>query len=202
MSNIIFKPWVGSQYQSGGILHKRILALGESHYFGGEDKVFEMTEPTDFTSQVVRSYLDENSPYERWKNTFKKFERSLVNRVTTHDESNLVWKSIVFYNYLQAVLSSPRQSVPPDLYKKSEDAFFEVLEEFRPEEIVCWGTTRLYDKMPQRNWIAGPTKIIDGRSIFNGFYTLGDGTKIPAVWVNHPSSAYDWSFWHKAIFSF
>ena len=35
MKNVFFKPWVGKNYESGGIFGRRILVLGEAHICGG-----------------------------------------------------------------------------------------------------------------------------------------------------------------------
>lgn len=31
MKNVRFKPWIGENYNSGGVLGKKILVIGESH---------------------------------------------------------------------------------------------------------------------------------------------------------------------------
>ena len=38
MEHVFFKPWVGKDYESGGIFGKKILVLGESHTCGGCDQ--------------------------------------------------------------------------------------------------------------------------------------------------------------------
>ena len=40
MSNITFRPYVGTNYSTGGIFGKKILTLGESHYCD-ESEVYE-----------------------------------------------------------------------------------------------------------------------------------------------------------------
>lgn len=202
MSNIIFNPWIGKNYKTGGILGKKILALGESHYFGESEEVVELTKQTDFTSEVIEEYLNTNGEFEGWKNTYKKFERALTGKETTNADSRNIWDSIAFYNYLQAALSYPRQPVPEKLYEKSEGAFFEALEMLRPDLIVCWGTSRLYDMMSAKNWTPLNDKKIGDKNIKNGLYELNDGTKIKAIWIYHPSTAFDWSYWHDVIQAF
>lgn len=200
MSDVVFAPWVGADYKNGGIFNKRILALGESHYFAGEDSpVITLDHVTDFTSDVVRNYLDPDFEFAGWMNTFKKFERALVNKVTTPEDSRKIWNSIAFYNYIQAALASPRQNVPPELYEKSERAFFEVLEKLRPELILVWGVTRMWDLMPSNNSELCKNLKVDGLEIGNGYYILKDGTKIKTIWIYHPSAAFSWEYWHRVI---
>lgn len=64
MKDVIFKPWIGKNYETGGIFKRKILALGESHYFGEEDDVVELTKPTNFTSEVVENYLDSKGEFQ------------------------------------------------------------------------------------------------------------------------------------------
>lgn len=56
--------------------------------------------------------------------------------------------------------------------------------------------------MSAKNWTPLPNKKIGGVEISNGLYELEDGTKTKAIWIYHPSTAFDWSFWHDVIQAF
>ena len=62
MSNVFFKPFVGSAYSSGGIFGKRVMILGESHYCeeGCADcgNARARLECCAFTNGVVSDYLN------------------------------------------------------------------------------------------------------------------------------------------------
>ena len=65
------------------------MVLGESHYCGDGCKVCGVASGrncSDFTTDVVQSYLDQNVEREGWMSTYLKFERSLVNHETTPEE--------------------------------------------------------------------------------------------------------------------
>lgn len=84
MDSVFFEPWVGGEYWSGGMFGKRIMVLGESHYCGsGCPDCGVGDRCRGFTTKVIKDYLDPNVKREEWMNTFKKFERSLVNRATS-----------------------------------------------------------------------------------------------------------------------
>ena len=80
-NNVIFIPWIGKQYFNGGIFGKKILVLGDSHYCQDNDcktcgvlgsNPIEMGDCRKLTCNTVKSFLDKNAEFEKWKNTFKK----------------------------------------------------------------------------------------------------------------------------------
>lgn len=200
MEKVFFKPWVGKDYETGGIFKKKIFVLGESHYCDGCDKCtgnVEDSECSDFTQNVVRKIINGESSH--WTGTFRKFERSLVGEETTVEKSKEIWESLAFYNYLQVAVSKTREAGDWYDYEKSEDAFFEVLNELQPDVIIVWGVTRMYEDMPEKGWEKGAEMIVDGYPVKNGWYTIDNGKRIRAIWVYHPSSGYSWNWWNKVI---
>ena len=117
MYNLTFLPFVGKNYNNGGMFGKRIMVLGDSHYGS-------VPQP-NITRDVLGWYLDQNVEREGWMNTFLKFERSLVNRETTPKDSCEIWNSLLFYNYLQVLLDGPREAGTEQQYKDSAGAFFQ-----------------------------------------------------------------------------
>ena len=135
--NVFFQPFVGRDYTTGGIFGKRIMVLGESHYCdeGCTDcgNVANHPECRTFTNGVVNDYLNEDKPRERWMSTFLKFERSLVGHETEWQERQRIWQSVLFYNYLQVAMGGPRKAGTEAEYRQAEEAFFSVLDQYRPQ---------------------------------------------------------------------
>lgn len=201
--NVFFKPWVGCNYASGRIFDRKILSLGESHYCGcGEQCKFcskrSGGQCSGFTSQVVRDYLNQDNEREGWMNTYLKFERSLVNRETTPEESVQIWNSILFYNFLQEAMQVPRQAGTPEQYQSAAEPFFSVIDQYQPDLLIVWGI-RLWNALPSERWIDGEPISVDGYENPNGYYQLSDGKKLRVVCVYHPSAAYSWDYWYKVI---
>ena len=203
MKNVFFKPWVGKDYNSGGIFGKRILALGESHYCGESCKdcgnVCNAGGCADFTSRNCIEILleGETGP---WTNTMLKFERSLVNHNTDLEERRGIWNSIAFYNYVQKAQDGSRKAPEWVDFRNSENAFFEVLDELRPDLMLVWGVTRMYDNLPGgERWREGEELVIDGYKVKNGYYRQSDGKETRVLWLYHPSTGYSWDWWHKVI---
>ncbi len=200
---IFFQPWVGPNYLSGGIFGKRIMALGDSHYCGEDCKVCGQNfscKCNEFTTDVVKTYLDQNNEREGWMSTYLKFERSLVNHETTPEESIKIWNSLLFYNFLQVAMQGPRQSGTPEQYRAAAGPFFSVLDQYQPDLLVVWGV-RLWYNLPGERWEEGAQKKVDGYEIHNGYYKLANGKKVRAICVYHPSAGYSWDYWYKAIMS-
>lgn len=202
MSNIFFQPFVGKDYANGGLFGKRIMILGESHYCDEEcvdcGNCSRHRECMNFTQNVVLTYLDMDCEHENWMNTFRKFERSLVGRETDREESKKIWNSVLFYNYLQVAMGSPREAGTPEQYQRAEDALFEMFKTFRPDYVIVWGK-RLYANMPSKGWNDSADMVVDGYHTPNGIFSPYN---IKVLAVNHPSAGYSWDYWHKVICEF
>lgn len=202
MKNVFFKPWIGRNFESGGIFGKKILVLGEAHLCDGCDdcgKVNNAEECANFTSSNCIELLISGHTGS-WTPTFRKFERSLVGHDTTLEDSREIWNSIAFYNYVQEAMDSSRKAPEYVDFRDSEDAFFEVINELRPNLIIAWGVTRMYDLLPGgENWYEGEEFVVDSYKVKNGYYRLADGKETRVLWVYHPSTGYSWDWWHKVI---
>ena len=193
MYPLTFLPFVGKDYHSGGIFGRKLMVMGDSHYGS--------VPSPDTTRQVLGWYLDPSVEREGWMNTFLKFERSLVGKETTAQDSRKIWDSVLFYNYLQVLLSGPREAGTDQQYKDSSASFYEVLSQYRPDLLIVWGK-RVWQKLPWQGWTEGETIHVDDYPIDNGTYTLPCGHKVKTVCVYHPSVGYSWDYWHRVIQKF
>lgn len=203
LDSVFFLPRVGKDYMGGGIFGKRIMILGESHYCAEKcpdcGAPCHRSECGNFTSDVMERYFDSECEYESWMNTFRKFEHSLVNKVTDRELSLKIWDSLLFYNYLQVAMSQSRKAGSNDDYAHSENAFFEVLETYRPDYVIVWGY-RLWKYLPGgEKWKWNDEINVDGILYENGAYELSDGKRVNLIAVQHPSSGYSWDYWHRVI---
>ena len=200
MEDVNFLPWVGKNYQKRGFNDKKILVIGESFYCSEEEAVATLT------TIIVEDYLAiRKGEYRKnnggWTNTYLKFERSLKGKVTTPEESQTIWDSIAFYNYLQVPMSGARESGSPIDYKNAEKAFFEVLNDLQPDLIIVWGVGKLFNNLPEDRWTWDKPLNVDGWDINNGFYQLNNKNQVRCIAVYHPSTGYQWDWWHKVISS-
>ena len=198
MTDVFFKPWVGSNYgEVGSVFNKKILILGDSHYTD-ESEVAELrTEQqgsSDFTSGVIKDYLDD--PVRgSWKSTFTKFMNSFVqNTIHVSRSKEELWNSLTFYNYLQIPAGAePRLTQHYDYQgEKDKKAFLEVLEELEPDVIISWGN-KAWDAIPE-DFGFGKYKVNKPFSDFFYTYPFKAG-EIKVLGVNHPSSSFKSSYW-------
>lgn len=203
MEHVFFKPWIGKNYQNGGIFKKKILVLGESHYCGNENcnskcgfRDFPDGGCEDFTYDRVMDYLSGSAGM--WANTFKKFERSLVNKPTTAEESREIWESVAYFNFLQVAMTETRTAGSYEDYIEGQRAFLEVIKDLQPDLIIVWGI-RLYGHLPNERWIQGEPLVVDNYSVKNGYYQQKQGKKSRVIAVYHPSVGYSWDWWYKVI---
>lgn len=209
MKHVFFEPWIGKDYETGGIFSKKILVLGESHYCGNPEcngkcgfRDFPEGGCEDFTHNTVIGYL--NGAKGGWTSTYLKFEKSLYdaskeNNFKERDER--IWNSLAFFNFLQVDMVEARKGGTPEDYEEGRKAFLEVINELEPDLIIVWGTTRLYNNLPGRadGWMDGEEFVVDNWSVPNGYYQLKSGKKSRVIAVYHPSTGYSWDWWYKVI---
>ena len=180
---VFFRPFVGASYAGGGLFGKRIMVLGESHYCdeGCADcgSCLRHRECMEFTSGVVEQYLDRGVERQRWMQTLLKFERSLVGCETDQAQSQRIWQSVVFYNYLQVAMGGPREAGTAAQYRQAGEVLFDVMEKYQPECLIVWGN-RLWDKLPGERWTDGEDIVVDGCRTATGAYSLASGRTVRA----------------------
>lgn len=189
MTNITFLPWVGNDY-SKAYYGKRVMVLGESHYCAVEDVRLTMT------TDVLRTVFDPAAEFEGYMNTFTKFARALDGTDVGRTEQECVWQRVMFYNYVQVPMTYARVSPTTAQFRSSDDAFFTILEQYRPEKIIVWGS-RLYNNLP-RLGEQGP----DVKGCETWIYRLKDGTPVHLLPVTHPSASFSPTEWHEVISKF
>ncbi|GHT38169.1 hypothetical protein AGMMS49965_00700 [Bacteroidia bacterium] len=178
MKNVKFSPWVGTKYATKGYNGKKILVLGESHYGGDYTK-------SDLTQAVLTHFLDYKRgtyPHHSSMKSPTTFANVLIGKQVDNATMIDFWESVVFYNFIQKVMPDIKIRPSKEDFKNSYSAFFEVLEEYKPDLIIAWGKG-LWDNLPD-NGIRKENK--NGKSFY--FYKAGD-REIPAYWVYHPASS-------------
>lgn len=157
---VFFRPFVGASYAGGGLFGKRIMVLGESHYCdeGCADcgNCLRHRECMEFTSGVVEQYLDRGVERQRWMQTLLKFERSLVGCETDQAQSQRIWQSVVFYNYLQVAMGGPREAGTAAQYRQAGEALFDVMEKYQPNA-SSYGATACGTNCPASVGLMGRT---------------------------------------------
>ena len=99
-------------------------------------------------------------------------------------------------------MDGPRVAGTNKQHEEATEPFFEVLEQYRPQYVIVWGS-RLWGYMPAgERWSWNADIVVDGNINKCGNYALKDGTKVKIMPVNHLSVGYSWDCWHKVIAEF
>lgn len=116
-----------------------------------------------------------------------------------------VWDSIISTNYLQEALSDGQVRGTAAQHHRSEAAFFEELEAFRPELVICFGVSDLWYKMPNVHFEPQEAFSYQGITIQNGISAIASSeVRALPLWMPHPSAreAVDPVFRHGMIMEF
>lgn len=192
MNNANFLPWVGPDYQQG-INNKKIMVLGESHYCAKESDAV-----STITQDVVRSVRNREERY----NAYFYFERTMLGQPDVSDEEAAkLWDSLLFYNYVQEAMSTPKTSPTGAQFKDAELPFLKVLYKYHPDILIVWGEP-LYRSIPQ-DGVQGDDLMIDGMAYQTWIYTLDKDHHVKVMWINHPSMpGFNWKHWNKGVYNF
>ena len=149
------KLYKGPFYDQSGYRGKRILVVGHEKHATGPDRIKYNNAPENYdcdndNCEMIQSLID--GTWEKWlledpysTKSLKQFGRMLSgNRFLEmgSEESNLLWSSIAFCNYLQVPDLNLKERQGKDeetLYRYSERIFQEYLEECDPDRIIVWG---------------------------------------------------------------
>ena len=184
MKHVFFKPWVGENFSEGGLWSKKMLILGESHYQW--DKDISLTK--NLTIQCVREQIDGVSTKAFWTNIVI----ALRNIRPSLEDKYRFWHSVAFYNYIQCNVGfGPRVRPSDEMWEKSREPFFEVLNELQPNCIIVLGY-QLWDYLPCKGE-QGP--VIDGAPRKETWlYPVNGNTHALAYNIKHPSAGFSgWS---------
>jgi hypothetical protein len=161
------------------------MIVGESSY-----DPYATREGFDFASQTMnvgndaigyeegRGYWNKSKFYTRIARMFGYDYRSFSQR-------KLFWESVVYYNFLQVVLTKAREIPPAKAWSESVSAFRETLEEHRPDFVVSF-SKRMWPHIPKDSGTALYNELgVDCRS---GYIALTDGHSVRMINFLHPTS--------------
>lgn len=132
MSKIRFQPWIGERYHEADLYGLRILLLGESHYGKGD-------EDSSFTERVVKKWGQDNR-----HGFFTTIAKFILNQGKGGNLSaakrRAFWEKVAFYNYVQEIVGKKARQRPTlDMWKRSENAYYQVLQQLKPDLVVVLG---------------------------------------------------------------
>lgn len=133
MSELFFKPWVGSRYTSRSLFGCRLLLLGESHYEQVESY------PPDFTSSCVQRFGVEKERHLFFNRVQKTLQGPDAQILDLYTRSTF-WNEVAFANFIQE-FPGPAHNFRPTTpqWKTGRAALSRLMEMLQPEFIVVLG---------------------------------------------------------------
>ena len=191
MQRLFFKPWVGRDYSTGGLLRQRVLILGESHY---QWKRGVPLTP-ELTRQCIREQISGTYTKQFWTNIAVAF---LGRRPDVADKRRF-WDSVVFSNLIQANVGfGPR--VPPSdkMWADGRLIFFKhLVTRYKPHVgDGCLGY-RLWERLPDEWGKRGP-RLRGERLTETWIYPHAKGAAL-AFPIRHPSAGFNGSTWNRVV---
>jgi hypothetical protein len=186
-----FMPWIGKDYETGGVLGTRILLLGESHYskkFYGHDR--EIT--SNYTRHIIQQYAVEKSDifHAKVRRLVLRGLNQSINWDTSKQQRQAFWDSVAFSNYIQEFVGKkPKERPAHEAWPRAAEGLWEVLERLRPEFCVVLGKT-LWDHLPRSS--SEPSRSVvsfvdeASKTAFKRF--TADGRDTYFAHTAHPSS--------------
>jgi hypothetical protein len=115
-----------------------------------------------------------------------------------------VFQRVMFYNYVQAVISGSRIAPTSKEFAESESAFRAVIEQFRPTHIVACGK-RLWDNMPyfdeaekKGKWV----NLEDDQKFYVGHYRTNNASPLCMCMIHPQSGRFNGRSWYPRIQAF
>lgn len=189
MTEVKFLPYVGSKYETSR-WGRCVMVLGESHYGQPGE------ESSEFTRSVMKALFDSSSPFDYWMNTFIKFASALSGERESRETCENIWDEVLFYNYTQRLISGPRVAPSEEQLHAAKEAFMDVLRQWRPDAVLAWGS-RLYGYLPADGHQGAPCGGVE-----TWVYEPASGYSVSVLPVQHPSSPFSWTNWHRVIAEF
>jgi hypothetical protein len=180
-SNVFFRRWKGAEYGSNSPWGMPVMILGESFY--GDD---EGAKNPDFAILLITDAVKDG-----YRNTFLDGTAcAFLGKSPDDKEYRGFWNSVVYHVYVQESVGPSARSRPtPDMWRRGEQGFLEVLAQYQPGFVLAVGKG-LYENLPNCG-AQGPTiSLPDGASRESWLYPNSRGDALTFS-INHPSS---WKF--------
>lgn len=195
--NVYFHPWVGENYKFALKKNRRLLLLGNSHYFT------EGTEPVkgkrrQFTNQEVKCAVKRGSDKYTPHYFYRRLQDFLASSITPSCYTSERFinvdplENVSFYNYLQIEYVEAREKRTAKHYRDSEPGFYEVLAKLEPTHILVCGR-ETWNFMNEKNPVMTKIDSANWKSEDSDVYSVVAPCKCLLASTVHPS----YSKWYE-----
>lgn len=180
-------PWVGTEFDSGGILGVRLLIAGESTYHDAQ-RSDPSLKPS--ASNLIRWVLDD------WRKAFYTNVYQVCTnrkrRESSLDDVSQFWHSVAFVNYIPTPIGThPRHRPSESDWRNAAQPFTEVVTELNPQGVLFLGKSLWW-------WVCH-LNIVTSVHDDIGSVPFVKRCNTTATWIKHPSSAFSSDKWRPRI---
>ena len=214
MKNRFFKPYVGSNYNTG-IRGKKILILGASFYCPNTEceHYARCTNIATKDSSTCDNFCPVNTPYGKVLHnepsyciddapkTYETFA-SYMSKYIDNGNYEYVWSHLAFTNYVQFFLPATskgfRETRWSDLSERDFESFIETVQEIEPDIVIIWGCV-INSRIKEENvYVTDQPNIGNTEGYLCHMKIPGMSKEVTLLNPYHPSS----SAWHSALSTF
>lgn len=190
--SVFFKPWIGENYHTTGLYAKRVLIVGESHYFKNGT-----TPTTDFTTVVIQEIVNEEWTHPFFTKLVRVFMGYPSYERLSQDKKKAFFNSVAFFNFIQdKTIRQPRVAPTEPMWEIGRRAFKEVIDRLTPQCCIVLGY-RLWEQLPNEGERGQP--IQDGHRGETWYYSH-NRNRVLCYPIYHPSSSrFSPNEWHPFI---
>jgi hypothetical protein len=172
------RPFIGQDYDKHGLRGLRILIMGESSYSGKH--VDDITDYNDALAADAIGY-DEGRGYWNKSPFYTRIARIFGYEAASFEARKSFWNSVAYYNFLQTVLSQPRQLPAAELWEEAKGPFLDTVRELEPDYVVGF-SKRMWWHLPKES----EGKIENDQGVF-AMSALCPGTGTRLLGFMHPT---------------
>jgi hypothetical protein len=184
INNLLFQPWIGSQYGNESIFKIPILIVGESNY---TDDIQREEPHSKFTHRLIESIIDGCWTH----NFFSNIQRTFVENANTQELRFEFWHSVAHHEYIQSWLPSPGVAPDEKMWQEAKPIFQEVVAELKPK-CILFVSKRAFDRVkvdfPADASLTINEAYLPTSKIYNSPHTTIKIENALASWICHPTS--------------
>jgi hypothetical protein len=191
VANLKWLPWIGKQY-----FKTSTVILGESQYEDGDEWQDNNVDATrtnislrfsgsrgKLCTNVEKVLLDMNNP--------------------TLEQGNNIWKSVVYFNLVQRLLSSIKERPNDEDFDIGWHVFFRVVDIINPNICIVLGKSScgrlgFHLNNNETGWRRNVSEFYQAEKIIN---LSKNEHKLKLIFINHPSGSrsFKYDYWSKLI---
>ena len=203
MDTIKIDPWIGEDYESGGLFGQKVMFLGLSSYL--PEKALKKKNEQELKAHLqadTRDFgLNRSKRNSFWTNIQQLGLGKPVGE-TSEEERVRFWNSVTLYNYVPFVVADgPRKDPSDNHLKAAASEFKDVMEKHKPDRLVVmsWDVHhQLKEQFQEYKEVVKKLEEVDGQNFQIRSLNIGDHRCL-TVRIRHPSGGLSWKRARKAF---